>query len=308
MLAAAEIFSRLAMKKPEPHEAYFAQCCHILGVSYTKLEMFEEAEEQFKKALEIQLRLASANPVFYDHRAAETYVAYGKSLFFAKQYADALNNYESAFRLCKKLAERDPGAFEPLLADTHANLGELFAELERFQESEDSFNTAIKLYEKYSEANPGCADKADDARESRDAIKAKKLQASGSYIELTAVEKEVASLLMEGLPQRDIARKLNMNISDYRDFEQVIRQKLNPADIADPVIVEAAERYRLTKRERLILTYLIENTTTEKIAAELYVSEETVRGHIRTLLKKLGVKKRQGVAVWFEEYRTGKIE
>jgi len=37
-------------------------------------------------------------------------------------------------------------------------------------------------------------------------------------------------------------------------------------------------------------------------AAELYLSEETVRAHVRNVLKKLSIENRQDVSKWLYEY------
>ncbi|WP_107771466.1 LuxR C-terminal-related transcriptional regulator [Nocardioides sediminis] len=56
-----------------------------------------------------------------------------------------------------------------------------------------------------------------------------------------------------------------------------------------PVMVEA-----LTGKEREVLVHLAELLTTEEIAAAMYVSVNTVRTHVRNILRKLGVNSRNG--------------
>lgn len=48
----------------------------------------------------------------------------------------------------------------------------------------------------------------------------------------------------------------------------------------------------LTKREREIFNYLINNLTTKEIASLLHISEKTVRNHISNVIGKLGVSSR----------------
>ncbi len=48
----------------------------------------------------------------------------------------------------------------------------------------------------------------------------------------------------------------------------------------------------LTKREKQILTLLIQSYTTKDIAEKLYISEKTVRNHISNVIQKLGVESR----------------
>jgi PAS domain S-box-containing protein len=52
------------------------------------------------------------------------------------------------------------------------------------------------------------------------------------------------------------------------------------------------EREALTPRQHEVLTLLADGVSTEEIAASLGLSEETVRNHIRQLLRRLGVHSR----------------
>jgi DNA-binding CsgD family transcriptional regulator len=69
----------------------------------------------------------------------------------------------------------------------------------------------------------------------------------------------------------------------------------------DPAIASAIAEYNLTKKESDILRYLRDNASTEQIAAELYITENTVRSHVSRLLKKLDIARRQDVAEWLRE-------
>ena len=53
----------------------------------------------------------------------------------------------------------------------------------------------------------------------------------------------------------------------------------------------------LTKREKEVFNLLIENKTTNEIAACLGISEKTVRNHISNAMQKLGVKGRAAAVV-----------
>jgi LuxR family maltose regulon positive regulatory protein len=55
-----------------------------------------------------------------------------------------------------------------------------------------------------------------------------------------------------------------------------------PAPIVNP----------LTKKEQEVLGYLAELLTTDEIAATMFVSVNTVRSHVRSVLRKLGVARR----------------
>lgn len=62
----------------------------------------------------------------------------------------------------------------------------------------------------------------------------------------------------------------------------------------------------LTGRELEILTMVGEGLTSKEIAEKLYISENTVRNHIRNILDKLGLSSRFEAAQW--AYREGLIE
>nr|WP_241733163.1 LuxR C-terminal-related transcriptional regulator [Aeromicrobium phoceense] len=49
---------------------------------------------------------------------------------------------------------------------------------------------------------------------------------------------------------------------------------------------------QLTEKETEVLGHLAALLTTEEIAAEMYISVNTVRTHVRNILRKLGVSRR----------------
>ncbi len=68
----------------------------------------------------------------------------------------------------------------------------------------------------------------------------------------------------------------------------------------------AARRSELTGRELEILSLVGEGKTSKEIAERLYISENTVRNHVRNILDKLGMKSRFEAVNW--AYREGLIE
>lgn len=67
----------------------------------------------------------------------------------------------------------------------------------------------------------------------------------------------------------------------------------------------AARRPELTGREVEILGLVGEGKTSKEIADDLYISENTVRNHVRNILDKLGMKSRFEAVNW--AYREGLI-
>jgi DNA-binding CsgD family transcriptional regulator len=66
---------------------------------------------------------------------------------------------------------------------------------------------------------------------------------------------------------------------------------LEPFRNRDSVRV-AARRYSLTKREHEILTLILEGAIAQEIAAALHISENTVQGYFKRLLKKTNSRNR----------------
>lgn len=68
----------------------------------------------------------------------------------------------------------------------------------------------------------------------------------------------------------------------------------------------AARQPELTGRELEVLSHVGEGKTSREIADELFISENTVRNHVRNILDKLGMKSRFEAVNW--AYREGLIE
>lgn len=60
----------------------------------------------------------------------------------------------------------------------------------------------------------------------------------------------------------------------------------------------AATRHGFSQRERQILEHLCEGSSNKAIARALYLSEATVKIHVKTLLGKIGVPNRTQAAIW----------
>jgi DNA-binding CsgD family transcriptional regulator len=62
--------------------------------------------------------------------------------------------------------------------------------------------------------------------------------------------------------------------------------------VANPRVPVGSRRVRLTPRQRDVLELLAQGSTTEQMAEELHIARETVRNHIRAVLRALGVHSR----------------
>jgi DNA-binding NarL/FixJ family response regulator len=61
--------------------------------------------------------------------------------------------------------------------------------------------------------------------------------------------------------------------------------------------VNGASQAGLTPREREVLALIAESKSNREIASELYVTEATVKVHVRHILKKLGARTRTQAAI-----------
>lgn len=62
----------------------------------------------------------------------------------------------------------------------------------------------------------------------------------------------------------------------------------------------------LTKREKEVFELLVQDKTTRDIAADLFISEKTVRNHISNVIQKLGVTGRAQAVI--ELLRMGELK
>jgi DNA-binding NarL/FixJ family response regulator len=66
---------------------------------------------------------------------------------------------------------------------------------------------------------------------------------------------------------------------------QLLRELAAPADGSRPL-----DAHGVTRRERQVLGLLADGRRTDEVARDLVLSKETVRGHVKSALRKLGVR------------------
>jgi len=277
-------------------------CYCNLGDVYVRLQRFEEAEKVLKSALETQLMLAEINPIAYELRLAETHRIIGGVYLRSKRYPEAEEQLSAALTIWKRLARRSPEAYEKVLASCYFSYGELCAETNRLPEAGNALDNAILLYEKYKDSNTGCAEKASEAQKLLGSLSDTRRLPEGLHAGFTPEEQEIAMLLTEGATKREIVRKLGITTVEYSRRVSAIREKVSGMAEADPVIEAVADEFGLTRREADVLAYLRRGAGNDIITDELYLSEETVRAHVRNVLKKLLIENRRDVARWLDEY------
>ncbi len=120
------------------------------------------------------------------------------------------------------------------------------------------------------------------------------------------LEREISLLLIEGYTHSEISRRLHLSASKMRILLKQIRNKVSGVTIpnTETVLEQVTADYALTKRETQILKTLSEGKTNPEIAAELFISTETVKFHIRNLKKKIPVTERGQISSWLSTYRS----
>lgn len=129
--------------------------------------------------------------------------------------------------------------------------------------------------------------------------------------DLSEQERTVLALLVEGRTMSRIAQELYLSPSAvkyhaqklYRRFDVHSRSELNDAvarlrhkDGESPAVDDRlASAYDLTDREREVLARLACGLTTAEMAADLAISENTVKTHVKRIYGKLGVHSKQDV-------------
>jgi DNA-binding NarL/FixJ family response regulator len=119
-------------------------------------------------------------------------------------------------------------------------------------------------------------------------------------------EKDVAFLIMEGKMRSEITRSLHLTAAEADSRIHAIREKLNLMGDPDPLIAATITEYRLTRRETDMLRCLLRENSYAEIAAELFISEETIRIHVRSLLRKLKIDNRIDILAWAKLFAKSK--
>ncbi len=106
-------------------------------------------------------------------------------------------------------------------------------------------------------------------------------------VELAVTDRVVRPFVTAGGPARALLSRHRSLVGEHQDFTATL---VGPADEPD-----GADRpvERLTEREQSILSYLPTYMKSSDIAADLFVSVNTVKSHLQAIYRKLGAKSRQ---------------
>ena len=301
--SALEMKRRLVAYNPGVFEESLVTAYINLASYYMHTQRFKESEEIFTACIALLKRLVDLNPAKHELNLAKTYGNNGELYVRTNRLAEAEDMYSASLAIQQRLASRMPAAFEPDLAVIYRNFGDLYGRTGQLSRAEEAFQTALRLNEKYADVNPTCASQAEETRDDLKNLREATPRSEGSMALLTPEEREVALLLIEGDTQRDIARRLRLPASEVSQRVKAIRDKVSMGEY-DQVIAAIVGKYKLSGRETDILRCLRRNMTNAEIAAERFLSEETVRVHIHNLVKKLPVETRNDVFDWVTAFEA----
>jgi two-component system NarL family response regulator len=102
-----------------------------------------------------------------------------------------------------------------------------------------------------------------------------------------AIQSGAMSYLLKDMSTEQIIGTIRAVHEGTTDLPLVVSQRLN----------ERLQRRELTGREQEVLLLLVKGWSNKEIASSLFVSEETVKSHLKTLFGKLGVRDRTDAAI-----------
>ena len=103
-----------------------------------------------------------------------------------------------------------------------------------------------------------------------------------------AIQSGAKSYLLKDMPTEEIASAIRwVHSGGDTSLPPQVAERLN----------ERSQRQQLTERERDVLEALIKGRSNKEIASSLYISEDTVKSHLKTLFAKLRVRDRTEAAV-----------
>ncbi|MBO3742091.1 response regulator [Actinoplanes flavus] len=117
---------------------------------------------------------------------------------------------------------------------------------------------------------------------------------------LRALRAGTGGYLLKDLPPRDLARAVRLAHSGVDQHDSaVVRRLVSALDRGEPV---ATPRTDLTEREHAVLRLIARGATNREIAAQLYVSEGTVKNHVSHILARLGLRDRTQAAIYARDH------
>ena len=140
--------------REQVEEDKIARLYNLLGLLYQDLNCYSEAEEMYKKDIEITERLVAKNPEAYEGSLAMYYNNIGWLYYKTNRYSEAEEMYKKAIEIKERLAAKHPEAYEGDLANSYNNIGVLYEDLNRYSEAEEMYKKAIEIKERLAAKHP----------------------------------------------------------------------------------------------------------------------------------------------------------
>jgi two-component system NarL family response regulator len=102
-----------------------------------------------------------------------------------------------------------------------------------------------------------------------------------------AIQAGAKSYLLKDMSTEEITGTIRAVFHGTAELHSVVAKRLD----------QRLLRQGLTTREQEVLLLLVKGRSNKEIAAALYISEETVKSHLKTLFSKLGVRDRTDAAI-----------
>ena len=298
-----DMYHKLVKRSPGAYEYSLAESYGNLGVYYLHQSRFSEAEQMTLISLTMYEKINAADPGRADNCVAHSSTCLGEIYTETLRIGEAEEHLNKGLEIYTRLAAESPDAYEPYLGTSMVVLGKLYKTTGRMSEAARFFREAVAILEKHviGQGNRAYEEPMNEAVELLKTIN-ELPPAAGTANLFTPEETQIALMMTEGMTQREIVRKLKITAIEVSRTVSAIREKVSGNVGSDPLIDAVTQEYNLTRRESDMLNYLYHNVGNDVIAAELYLSEETVRGHVRNLLNKLSIEKRSQLTQWLEDY------
>jgi DNA-binding NarL/FixJ family response regulator len=116
---------------------------------------------------------------------------------------------------------------------------------------------------------------------------------------LSALRAGAGGYLLKDLPARDLAQAVRLAHAGVDQHDAAaIRRLVSALDRSAPPV---GPRPELTERELAVLRLIARGASNREIAAQLFVSEGTVKNHVSHILSRLGMRDRTQAAIYARE-------
>ncbi len=120
---------------------------------------------------------------------------------------------------------------------------------------------------------------------------------------IEALRNGASGYLLKNIPPDRIIQGIKTvhegNLLIHPDIARKLAGFLQPAAPPKETMPKTLEAYGLTKAELAVVSLIAEGHTNKEIAAELFLSEGTVKNYITEILSKLGLRDRTQIAILF---------